>query len=258
MPATTSDYNSFIMNGVDVKQGEYPWMVAVMSKVAEDSFIAWCTGFMIDRRHVVSAAHCFENTNPRRFSARIGDIYYNNGTRYDVVNIVRHASYSSPLYYDDIAILTLDRDVQLPGFNPVCLPDSELEKQSLVGSGATVVGWGASRLGGDMSLVLQQLNSVPIVSNRDCNRAFRQMRDSFSQQFPRGITAGFICAGFPEGKRDSCSGDSGGPLMVRHRNRWFVVGIVSFGYECGKPSYPGGYTRIAYYLKWIQRVLQKI
>lgn len=40
----------------------------------------------------------------------------------------------------------------------------------------------------------------------------------------------FICAGINKGGRDSCEGDSGGPLtMVDHDGRSYLVGIISWG-----------------------------
>lgn len=40
----------------------------------------------------------------------------------------------------------------------------------------------------------------------------------------------FICAGISKGGRDSCEGDSGGPLtMVDHDGRSYLVGIISWG-----------------------------
>lgn len=57
---------------------------------------------------------------------------------------------------------------------------------------------------------------------------------------PGGIIASMICAG--QAAKDSCSGDSGGPMVV-NEGRWTQVGIVSWGIGCGKGQYPGVYTR---------------
>ena len=56
---------------------------------------------------------------------------------------------------------------------------------------------------------------------------------------------------------DSCSGDSGGPLMVQEdeENKMYLRGVVSFGTrKCGK-GFPGVYTDISYYIDWIKRNL---
>lgn len=55
------------------------------------------------------------------------------------------------------------------------------------------------------------------------------------------MNIGQVCAGGVK-SRDSCLGDSGGPLMYLDRNRhsWIVSGIVSFGAEkCGTADIPG-------------------
>ena len=58
-----------------------------------------------------------------------------------------------------------------------------------------------------------------------------------------------ICAGFADGGKDACLGDSGGPLMVKEDGRYHQAGIISFGIDCGE-SY-GVYTRVPAFLDWL-------
>ncbi|XP_044537652.1 transmembrane protease serine 11B-like protein [Gracilinanus agilis] len=47
-------------------------------------------------------------------------------------------------------------------------------------------------------------------------------------------------------------GDSGGPLVYPNsRNIWFLVGIVSWGEDCGRKNKPGVYIRMTSYRQWV-------
>jgi secreted trypsin-like serine protease len=46
-----------------------------------------------------------------------------------------------------------------------------------------------------------------------------------------------------EGK-DTCSGDSGGPMFARQADKRYQIGITSFGRGCGASGYPGVYTEV--------------
>ena len=66
------------------------------------------------------------------------------------------------------------------------------------------------------------------------------------------ITAGMICAGYDEGAIDTCSGDSGGPMVVeRAGGGWILVGVTSWGLGCAQANSPGVYARVSYYKDWI-------
>ena len=70
------------------------------------------------------------------------------------------------------------------------------------------------------------------------------------------ITKLYIISNFTE--KDSCSGDSGGPLFARESTNdpWTQVGLVSFGTNvCGR-GIPGIYTRVTSYLNWIDSHLK--
>ena len=69
-----------------------------------------------------------------------------------------------------------------------------------------------------------------------------------------------VCAKGDRGT-DSCSGDSGGPLMVQtagDQSRWFLTGVVSFGTNECDSSLPGVYTDIAAFYDWIQDTTQNM
>ncbi|KAJ8928425.1 hypothetical protein NQ314_019014 [Rhamnusium bicolor] len=56
------------------------------------------------------------------------------------------------------------------------------------------------------------------------------------------------------GGRDTCTGDSGGPLTksmrVNNVRRAYVIGIVSYGLrECG--TAPAVYVNVTHYVDWI-------
>ena len=78
------------------------------------------------------------------------------------------------------------------------------------------------------------------------------------------LSKNMIWAGIPSGARTACSGDSGGPLMIREPDgRWLQVGIVSWGREpmnaqsrCAHENLYSVYTRVSQYFDWIARHVQ--
>ncbi|GFR31329.1 serine proteinase stubble [Trichonephila clavata] len=66
----------------------------------------------------------------------------------------------------------------------------------------------------------------------------------------------FICAGYPNGGKDSCEGDSGGPMVLQEDDgRWVLAGVISWGIGCALPNQPGVYTRITKFAEWINQII---
>jgi hypothetical protein len=82
---------------------------------------------------------------------------------------------------------------------------------------------------------------VPIIANATCKQSYGSLTDNM------------LCAGYMEGGKDACFGDSGGPLVVPENPGWRLAGIVSFGYECALPNYPGVYVRVPRFVTWIEQ-----
>lgn len=74
----------------------------------------------------------------------------------------------------------------------------------------------------------------------------------------KAIRDTFLCAGYPDGGKDSCEGDSGGPLMMqREDGRWVLIGTVSHGIRCAEPNLPGIYMKTAAFRPWIDSIIKK-
>ena len=72
-----------------------------------------------------------------------------------------------------------------------------------------------------------------------------------------------ICAGSPDmdgnglvdAGRDTCLGDSGGPLICNVEGRATMVGLTSRGVGCAFEGYPGLYTSILENFDWLNSML---
>ncbi|XP_034936651.1 transmembrane protease serine 9-like [Chelonus insularis] len=232
---------SRIVGGTTAAIGEFPWMVG-MTKRGQFH----CGGSLITRRHVLTAAHCLEGFDRRFFELYMGnpelDISSPDIIRRRVRSWTLHSDFNIYNLNNDIAIVELDRPVPLEGLvKTACLPENQAIDYT--GSLATAIGWGKTSEGGEISNTLQKVK-VPVLSDEECDEAGYQKSRRTENMF---------CAGYLEGERDACSGDSGGPLLVKGPSgQQEVIGITSFGRGCARPRYPGVYTKLTNYLGWLR------
>ena len=116
----------------------------------------------------------------------------------------------------------------------------------------TLTGWGLKNHGGHGPEILHEVN-VPVMSNDECiNQLNEFLYRPTGTSFGSFITPENLCAGLPEGGKDSCQGDSGGPgTWVDSDNRAYHIGVVSWGLGCAGAGRPGVYARTTAYLDWI-------
>lgn len=95
------------------------------------------------------------------------------------------------------------------------------------------------------------LGAMPLAACAACCKATCSLCEFISHQH---ASASF--AGQPSRRKDTCTGDSGGPLLLKDRRgrpwRDIIVGITSFGYKCAGQK-PGTYTNVAMMAPWIRK-----
>lgn len=165
---------------------------------------------------------------------------------YDVVKVIRHDGFRFENFEDDMALMKVHPRIQLKkGVTvPICLPG---EKDDIVGA-ATIAGWGKTSNELEVTSNRLMAANIDILDHSLC-------RDSYSNYNPKKM----LCAGKESGEKDSCNGDSGGPLQALYPDgRIYLLGSVSFGDKmCGRAHTPGVYTRQTRYLKWVQEMIAK-
>ncbi|XP_048220832.1 transmembrane protease serine 11A [Perognathus longimembris pacificus] len=226
-----------IMSGELAAKGAWPWQASL-----QRGTIHQCGATLISNTWLVTAAHCFKsNANPRQWTVSFGTTISPPLMRRDVRRIVVHERYRSPAREYDIALVQVTPRVAFTAdVRPVCLPDAS----AALRPNATVyiTGFGALYYGGESQNNLREAR-VRIISNTVCKQPHVYGND---------IKFGMFCAGFLEGIYDACRGDSGGPLVIRDPNAtWYLMGIVSWGDNCGQKNKPGVYTQVTYYRRWI-------
>lgn len=249
-------YELFIAGGEESRQHEWPWMAAVFRRHNSPKPITYiCGGSLINRRYILTAAHCFIHNYvilpASTFTVRLGAHYLDSGEDYTVANLVLHHNHSGSDFFNDIALVRLASEVFFTDkIAPICLPTREMSYKTFVDRMATVAGWGSTAFYRTSDSRVLQHVSVPVLSNEECSSAYSRVRGA---AFLARGTDHIVCAGLREGGKDACLGDSGGPLMLKgdDDDSWTVIGIVSLGYKCAEPGYPGVYTRVTHYISWI-------
>ncbi|XP_062992940.1 serine protease 27-like [Elgaria multicarinata webbii] len=233
---------------------QWPWQVSIL----RDSNPI-CGGSLIAEQWVLTAAHCFFGfMYPSQYDVMLGAYQINRPmntvVKSKVKQIISHPDFSGRVSSsEDIALLKLVSPVKFTDYIlPVCLPHSSI--QFSMDADCWVTGWQASQevVGLPPPLILKEVK-VPLINQTDCNTFY-------NSHLVQGLTIDSImpdmgCAGYPEGGNGTSKGDSGGPLVCKLKGGWTQAGILSWGVPCGRPNYPGVYTSVAFYDKWIKETM---
>lgn len=207
-----------------------------------------CGGTLVSGRWFLTAGHCVtarasaDPLLPAAFTVNLGEsdtTQFTATERFAVDRVVRDPFFSRRVATSnhDLALLHLARATPAtPGFEPMRIVSASESALWSAGTVATVIGWGASVVHGPLSTRLQQAG-VPILEDTTCNAAY-----PVGEPDPFDVLT-MLCAG--DGSADTCTGDSGGPLMVPRVDTFALAGVTSYGgLECASATKPGVYARV--------------
>jgi secreted trypsin-like serine protease len=108
----------------------------------------------------------------------------------------------------------------------------------------------------EISNVLRQVN-LNVISNAECEMAHSDERNL---TYHNRIYPSMMCTtGGPHNERDSCSYDSGSPIIIPHEHHGdLLVGLVSWGEGCADPDFPAVNARVSQVSDWIDAVVCEI
>ncbi|RMC02204.1 hypothetical protein DUI87_21371 [Hirundo rustica rustica] len=236
-----ADFNIRLIDGTVGRRGGSPWQIMLQN--TEGKFL--CGGVLIHPAWVLTAAHCLEEH--KGFRVKLGKFRFRSEADEQTIWVdkwITHENYTKKTSDNDIGMLHLAEHVMYYKYAlPICLPARNLAEQELTRSGRRMVvtGWGSTSEHNNSYAASLRYIEIPVVPRNECAQAM---------SFP--ISENMLCAGSLGDRKDSCSGDSGGPLFTRYKDTWFLVGLVSWGEGCGRREKFGVYTKVSQYLEWIQ------
>ncbi|NXG25165.1 MASP1 protease, partial [Grallaria varia] len=266
-----------IIGGRNAEPGFFPWQALIvvedMSRVPNDKWFG--SGALLSDSWVLTAAHVLRSQRRDKTVIPVSKehvtVYlalHDVRNKMDAVNrtverIILHEEFDIQNYNHDIALVKLKEKVTMGKYvMPVCLPQFEHELEGPhPNTLGLVAGWGISNPNITVDEIISsgmrtlsdilQYVKLPVVLHAECKTSYESRSGNYS------VTENMFCAGYYEGGKDTCLGDSGGAFVIQDpgTRRWVAQGLVSWGgpEECGSKQVYGVYTKVSNYVDWVEK-----
>ncbi|XP_069602506.1 complement factor B-like [Ranitomeya imitator] len=240
----------------------FPWIAKIT--ITRPGSQETCKGSIVSKSFVLTAAHCFRlDELLHTVSVRVG------GKVYKAKELHHHSDYNplgkkdkgveKSLDYD-MALIELDTKIEFSSkIRPICLPCTTGASWALKqrGKSVTCSDHEKTLLSSELVKAMfvaeetdRALERKDVIIKRGSKRlaclADTKKLETFKDipDIKDIVTDNFLCTGGvdPQVDPQTCKGDGGGPLIVPYKQRYFQVGIISWGTmnSCKGPKrYPG-------------------
>ncbi|KAK5868479.1 hypothetical protein PBY51_009489 [Eleginops maclovinus] len=241
---------SVTMCGIAQEREEYkktftrPWHVTVETI---NKKTAPCVGSIVSKNWVLTAAHCFA-----RASTEISPTVHigHGGGRVISERVIMHPKYNtralqdrnvSEFYDYDVALVQVNKSIPLSWeARPICLPCTVAASRAMKRVNSTCQEHRKELLPHEETAAFfihkkdkSKQTQIHTESQRpSCvEKARKTLKNPTNVTLDEYIPDRFLCTGGSTAYKYSitCKGDSGGSLFLQKRNRYFQVGVVSWG-----------------------------